>query len=94
VVVHTRSGRSVALQVDSVVDIVEEQVDRQDVEDSGLTGSAIIQDRVSELLDVRRAILAADPHFYVADDAPTDPAQADSALTGDGAGLEREGAGQ
>ena len=84
VVVHTRSGRSVALQVDSVVDIVEELVDRQDVEDSGLTGSAILQDRVSELLDVRRAILAADPHFYVADDAPA----------GAGAVLEPEGADQ
>jgi two-component system chemotaxis sensor kinase CheA len=58
----------VALQVESVIDIVEERVDRQDVEDSGLTGSAIIQDRVSELLDVRRAILAADPSFYLSDD--------------------------
>jgi hypothetical protein len=33
-----------------------------------LSGSAIIQDRVSELLDVRRAILAADPSFYLSDD--------------------------
>jgi two-component system chemotaxis sensor kinase CheA len=68
VVVHTRAGRSVALQVESVVDIVQERVERQDVEDSGLTGSAIIDDRVSELLDVRRAILAADPSFYLSDD--------------------------
>ena len=50
---------------DKILDIVEDVVDsRSDVGDDGLLGSAVIQQRVTELLDVRRAILAADPDFY------------------------------
>lgn len=65
VVVYSERGRSVALAVDSILDIVEGEVAvRSDIEESGLTGSAVIQSRVTELLDVRGAILAADPHFY------------------------------
>jgi len=66
VVVYTRAGRSVALAVEAIVDIVEQRVDHQQVDDVGLLGSAVIQERVTELLDVRRAILAADPAFYTA----------------------------
>ncbi len=76
VVVYTERGRSVALAVDRILDIVEDVVDaRSDVGDDGLLGSAVIQQRVTELLDVRRAILAADPRF----DAP-DPVQGGIAL--------------
>ncbi len=65
VVVYSERGRSVALAVDAILDIVEGEVDvRSDIEESGLTGSAVIQSRVTELLDVRGAILAADPRFY------------------------------
>jgi two-component system chemotaxis sensor kinase CheA len=65
VVVYTERQRSVALVVDRIVDIVESAVDdRGNVDDDGLIGSAIIERRVTELLDVRRAILAADPQFY------------------------------
>jgi two-component system chemotaxis sensor kinase CheA len=65
VVVYTERQRSVALVVDRIVDIVESAVDDRDsVDDDGLIGSAIIERRVTELLDVRRAILAADPQFY------------------------------
>jgi two-component system, chemotaxis family, sensor kinase CheA len=65
VVVYTERGRSVALAVEKVVDIVEDLVDtRSDLQDDGLIGSAVIQQRVTELLDVRRAILAADPMFF------------------------------
>ena len=65
VVVYTERGRSVALAVEKVVDIVEDHVEsRSDQQDDGLLGSAVIQQRVTELLDVRRAILAADPMFY------------------------------
>jgi two-component system chemotaxis sensor kinase CheA len=64
VVVYTERGRSVALAVDNIVDIVEEELDvRRDFGDDGLLGSAVIQNRVTELLDVRGAILAADPMF-------------------------------
>jgi two-component system chemotaxis sensor kinase CheA len=64
VVVYTERGRSVALAVDRILDIVEDVVEaRSEVSDEGLLGSAVIQQRVTELLDVRRAILAADPRF-------------------------------
>jgi two-component system chemotaxis sensor kinase CheA len=72
VVVYTERGRSVALAVDRIVDIVEDLVDTQrEFADGSLIGSAVIQQRVTELLDVRRAILAADPRFDlgVADEA-------------------------
>ena len=48
---------------------------RRDFGDDGLLGSAVIQQRVTELLDVRRAILAADPMFSQGSDAydPYDP---------------------
>jgi two-component system chemotaxis sensor kinase CheA len=65
VVVYSAEGRSVAIVVDEIVDIVEGEADvRSDIDDHGLLGSAVIRDRIIELLDVRAAILAADPHFY------------------------------
>ncbi|HET9517871.1 MAG TPA: chemotaxis protein CheA [Actinoplanes sp.] len=66
VVVYSEGGRSVALVVDRIVDIAEHSAAtaRRDVEEDGLVGTAVIQQRVTELLDVRRAILAADPNFY------------------------------
>ncbi len=65
VVVYTEHERSVALAVDKIVDIVEDAITaRRDVDDDGLAGSAVIQQRVTELLNVRAAILAADPNFY------------------------------
>ncbi|GAA1800849.1 chemotaxis protein CheW [Luedemannella flava] len=64
-VVYTERGRSVAMVVDQIVDIVEDSTSaRRDFNFEGLVGSAVIEKRVTELLDVRRAILAADPHFY------------------------------
>jgi two-component system chemotaxis sensor kinase CheA len=65
VVVYSEGGRSVALVVDRIVDIAENAgTARRDVDEDGLVGTAVIQQRVTELLDVRRAILAADPNFY------------------------------
>ncbi|MET0423571.1 MAG: chemotaxis protein CheA, partial [Actinoplanes sp.] len=65
VVVYSEAGRSVALVVDRIVDIAENSTTaRRDAEEDGLVGTAVIQQRVTELLDVRRAILAADPNFY------------------------------
>jgi two-component system, chemotaxis family, sensor kinase CheA len=65
VVVYTSQGRSVAMVVDEVVDIVESSSQsRSDIDDHGLLGSAVIRDRIIELLDVRAAILAADPLFF------------------------------
>jgi len=65
VVVYTETGRSVALAVERILDIVEDTLDHhRDFGDDGLLGSAVIQQRVTELLDVRSAILAADPLFH------------------------------
>ncbi|WP_432499292.1 chemotaxis protein CheA [Kineococcus gypseus] len=63
-VVYSARGRSVAIVVDEIVDIVSGQDARSDIDDAGLVGSAVIRDRVTELLDVRSAILAADPNFF------------------------------
>jgi two-component system chemotaxis sensor kinase CheA len=65
VVVYSEGERSVALVVDRIVDIAENSAtERGDAGEDGLVGIAVIQQRVTELLDVRRAILAADPNFY------------------------------
>jgi two-component system chemotaxis sensor kinase CheA len=71
VVVYTEGDRSVALAVEKILDIVEDTLDasRRDFGDDGLLGSAVIQQRVTELLDVRRAILAADPRFNETEEA-------------------------
>ncbi len=64
-VVYSRAGRSVGLVVREIVDIVDDDSARHsDIEDAGLVGSTVLGDRVTELLDVRRAILAADGAFY------------------------------
>jgi two-component system chemotaxis sensor kinase CheA len=78
VVVYTEADRSVALAVERILDIVEHNLTDQasrDFGDDGLLGSAVIQHRVTELLDVRRAILAADPLFHQHGDEPAEPYQ-------------------
>jgi two-component system, chemotaxis family, sensor kinase CheA len=51
--------------VEEILDIVDgESAIRSDIDDLGLLGSAVLGDKVTELLDVRAAILAADPAFY------------------------------
>ncbi len=76
VVVYSAAGRSVAIVVDEIIDIVDGDVGaRSDMDAPGLLGSAVIRDRIVELLDVRAAILAADPQFYAAEvrDAAGEP---------------------
>ena len=68
VVVFTARQRSAGLVVDEILDIVDDDVaHHSDIEDHGLLGSTVLGDRVTELLDVRAAILAADAAFYDAD---------------------------
>jgi two-component system chemotaxis sensor kinase CheA len=65
VIVYSDHGRSVAIVVEEILDIVDgETAIRSDIDDMGLLGSAVLGDKVTELLDVRAAILAADPAFY------------------------------
>ncbi len=62
VVVYTEDGHSVGLVVDRILDIVEERVQgRRAANRSGLLGSGVIQGRVTDLLDIRGVVQAADP---------------------------------
>jgi two-component system chemotaxis sensor kinase CheA len=64
-VVYQEAGRSVAFVVAEILDIVDDDAaQHSDLEDSGLVGSTVIDGHVTELLDVRGAVLAADPTFY------------------------------
>ena len=72
VVVLERGERSAGLVVSAIVDIDEDSADdHADVVDHGLVGATVLGGRVTELLDVRAAVLAADPGFY-GDDVPDD----------------------
>jgi two-component system chemotaxis sensor kinase CheA len=72
VVVSTRRDRSVAIVVDEIVDIVDDDAAaHSDLGDHGLVGSTVLKDRVTELLDVRAAIAAVDPQFYADPDRPS-----------------------
>lgn len=68
-----QGGRSVAIVVESILDVVDGSSASvlSDIDDHGLLGSAVIADRVTEMLDVRAAILTADPAFFsrILDDA-------------------------
>ncbi|MCF6745997.1 chemotaxis protein CheA [Blastococcus sp. KM273128] len=75
VIVYSDHGRSVAIVVEEILDIVDgEAAVRSDIDDMGLLGSAVLGDKVTELLDVRAAILAADPAFYSAPASSSTPA--------------------
>ncbi|QNG36619.1 chemotaxis protein CheA [Geodermatophilaceae bacterium NBWT11] len=78
VIVYADHDRSVAIVVEQILDIVDDaEALHSDIDDHGLLGSAVFGDKVTELLDVRAAILAADPSFYAfegaehADGVPT-----------------------
>ena len=65
VVVYSEQGRSVGLVVDRILDIVEEAiVAQQPSKRDGLLGSAVIQERVTDLLDVQGLVRAANPTFF------------------------------
>jgi two-component system chemotaxis sensor kinase CheA len=65
VVVYSEQGRSLGLVVEKILDIVEEEIiARQPFKRNGLLGSAVIQQRVTDLLDVRGLIRTANPAFF------------------------------
>jgi two-component system, chemotaxis family, sensor kinase CheA len=68
VVVYADEGHQVGLVVDCIVDIVEATVRVERLHGDGLLlGSAVIQQRVTDLLDVRSVVRAAHPGWF---DAP------------------------
>ncbi len=65
VVVYSEQGKSVGLVVDRILDIVEEAiVPQKPSKQSGLLGSAVIQQKVTDLLDVRGLVRTANPSFF------------------------------
>ena len=64
-VIYSENGRSVGLVVGHIQDVVEQVVDlKQTGCRPGIIGTAVIQKRVTEFLDVPAVIRAADPSFY------------------------------
>jgi two-component system chemotaxis sensor kinase CheA len=65
VIVYTRAAQSVGLVVDHILDIVEETlVVERPGRRSGVLGSALIQQRVTDLLDVEGVVRAVEPGFF------------------------------
>jgi two-component system chemotaxis sensor kinase CheA len=65
VVVYSENGRSVGLVVERILDIVEESLTIQRGSTTpGVLGSAVVQQRVTDLVDVPAIIRTADPGFY------------------------------
>jgi two-component system chemotaxis sensor kinase CheA len=65
VVVYAEQGRSVGLVVERVLDIVEEDVVVERMaERAGILGSAVVQQRVTDLLDVPGVVRAAHPGYF------------------------------
>lgn len=65
VVVYTERGKSVGLVVDRILDIVETSLEvRRATGRQGIVASAVIQQRVTDLLDMHGIIRSADPTFF------------------------------
>jgi len=65
VVVFAENGRSVGLVVDQILDIVSEHVVVQRRSSrAGILGSAVVQQRVTDLLDVHTIMRTTDPTFF------------------------------
>src|SRR5581483_5088096 len=65
VVVYSEQGRSVGLVVGRINDIVQEAITvKRHSHGNGIFGSVVLQEKVTDLLDVQAVIRAADPFFY------------------------------
>jgi two-component system chemotaxis sensor kinase CheA len=65
-VVFTKNERSVGLIVERIIDIVEESITVQrGANRTGVLGTIVVQDRVTDLLDVESVVQAADPSFLL-----------------------------
>jgi two-component system chemotaxis sensor kinase CheA len=70
VIVYSERGKSVGLVVDEIVDFVDEVVRIEDQgRGGGLLGAAVIQGRVTDLLDVRAVIRRHVPNFFATGEA-------------------------
>jgi two-component system chemotaxis sensor kinase CheA len=72
VVVYTENGRSVGLVVGKIEDIVSEAItEKRHSHGNGILGSVVIQDKVTDLLDVHSVIRSVDPTFGTGKPAPS-----------------------
>ncbi len=72
VVVYTENGRSVGLVVGKIEDIVSEAItEKRHSHGNGILGSVVIQDKVTDLLDVHSVIRSVDPAFGTGKPAPS-----------------------
>ncbi len=70
VVVHTHGGRSVGIVVDQILDIIEDHVElHRPGGRSGVIGTAVIRDRVTEFIDIQAVIESVAPDFFEAAEA-------------------------
>jgi len=64
-VVYTRNNKSVALVVDQICDIVEENITvKKSGTRHGIMGTVVVQNQVTDLLDLENVILSVDPTFF------------------------------
>jgi two-component system chemotaxis sensor kinase CheA len=70
VIVYSEKGRSIGIVVEQILDIVEETLTvRSQPSLEGVIGSAVVQGRVTDLLDVHGVIRRFDPSFFERKDA-------------------------
>lgn len=70
VIVYSVQGRSVGFVVEQILDIVEEVITvRSQAGREGVLGSAVVQGRVTDLLDVHGVIRSVDATFFARDEA-------------------------
>jgi two-component system chemotaxis sensor kinase CheA len=82
VVIFTRGARTVAVAVQEVLDIVDDDQSRHSqIDDHGAVGSTVLAQRVTELLDVRQVVLSADPSFFDTDAGDGSPAPGAASAT-------------
>ena len=71
VVVHTIRGKTIGLVVDEILDITTGPMGaREESTQMGLSGSVVVQDRITELLKVAEAVALADPSLADLFDEP------------------------
>ena len=65
-VVFTRNERSVGLVVRRIIDIVDESITvKRGANRAGVLGTIVVQDRVTDLLDIESIVRDADPSFLI-----------------------------
>ena len=83
VVVYSFHNRSVGLVVDRIIDIVEDSLEVQrESHHTGVLSSVVIQDRVTDLVDIEGVVRAFDPSFFDQDEPEgEEPPQFDESMT-------------